>query len=150
MRLKLPNSLCTSFEIHADFAVSLDRRLDLSSVMEQTATHVHPAGTDTPEATVAMFGSRFVISGISHRALGHLNVTQREYRLNICILTQLNKTSNALPRPPREYKPVAELTTAAARIFDIVSVSCIATFEIPSRGKPAVQDSIPNAAHRTG
>lgn len=129
MRLNLPNMLCTSFALHSDFAVSLDQRSAISAVMEQTATHVHPAGTDNPESTVAMFGSRFVISGISHRALGHLSVTQQEDRLDICILTRLNKISNALPRPPREYKPVAELTTAAARIFGVAGVSYSATFE---------------------
>lgn len=130
MKLNLPNYSCTRFQVRADFAVSADRYPAIRTIMEQTENHTHdsrlPGEGDT---SVAIFGSKFVIGGVNHRAVGNLSATQRNDSWGLGIWVLLNKAGNDLPRPPRNLKPISVLTAAAASTFDPASVACSATFE---------------------
>ena len=135
MRLNLPNYDCIRFEFKADFEVPTGCYAAVHSVMEQTATHVHaPVSADDGGATVAIFGSRFVIAGINHRAVGNLSTTPRNDDVGIGIWMLLNKAEGNLPRPPRSIKPISILTKAAARMFAPASSDCSATFEYDLAG----------------
>ena len=130
MKLNLPNYGCTRFEFRADFAVPLDRRPAICAIMEQTATHVHdPVSAGDARTTVAVFGSKFVIAGINHRAVGNLSVTPGSDNIRVGVWMLLNKVANPLSLPPRSFKPVSVLTAAAAQMFEPASVDCNATFE---------------------
>ena len=136
MKLNLPNYGCIRFQIRADLAVSADRYPAVRAVMEQTENHTHdsrlPGGGDT---SVAIFGSKFVIGGVNHRAVGNLSATQRNDDWSVGIWILLNKAGNDLPRPPRGLKPISVLTAAAANTLDPASVACSATFEYdPAQG----------------
>lgn len=130
MKLNLPNYGCIRFELEADFIAPLDFYAGIRSVMERTSTHVHaPASADDVETTVAIFGSKFVIDGVSHRAVGNLSTTTRNDGLGIGVWMLLNKVEGDLPRPPRSIKPISVLTKMAARMFDSTRVDCSAIFE---------------------
>lgn len=97
--------------------------------MEQTATHVHdPVSAGDAGTTVAVFGSRFVIAGINHRAVGNLSVNPGNDNIGVGVWMLLNKVDNPLSRPPRSFKPISALTAAAAQMFDPAGVNCKATF----------------------
>lgn len=114
--------------------------------MERTATHVHdPVSAGDARTTVAVFGSKFVIAGINHRAVGNLSVTPGNDNIGVGVWMLLNKVDSPLSRPPRSFKPVSVLTTAAAQMFDPASVDCKATFEYDlSKGyKPKIALPMP-------
>ena len=129
MKLNLPNYGCIRFEFRADFDVPLDSYPAIHSVMKQTATHVHDSfSAGDAGTTVAVFGSKFVIAGINHRAVGNLSVTPRDDNLGVGVWMLLNKVDSSLSRPPRGFKPISVLTAALAQMFDPASVNCNATF----------------------
>lgn len=104
--------------------------------MEQTENDTHYSRTPGDgDTTVAIFGSKFVIGGVNHRAVGNLSATQRNADWGVGIWVLLDKAGNDLPRPPRSLKPISVLTAAAASTFDPASVACSATFEYdPAQG----------------
>lgn len=130
MKLNLPNYGCIRFEIETDFSAPLDCYAGIKSVIQQTSTHVHgPVSADDVETTVAIFGSKFIIDGVSHRAVGNLSTTTRNEGLGIGVWMLINKVEGDLPRPPRGIKPISVLTNMAARMFDPARVDCSAIFE---------------------
>lgn len=135
MRLNLPNYDCVEFEIRGDFAVPADTESELRSVVEQTSHHEHDlVSSGVADGTVGIFGSKFVIDGISHRALGNLLVGQKDGEpwANVWLV---NSTEGSLSRPPRNIKSVSLLLSAMAKTSKPMSARCSAIFEYdPSEG----------------
>lgn len=135
MRLNLPNSECVQFEIRADFGITSEIENALLPVIEQTSHHSHTAEeTGDGDSKVGIFGSRFVIGGISHRAVGNLWIERKDDEPRVDVW-MLNRVEEGVSRPPRTIKPVSLMMNAIAGAFGVISAECSAIFEYPqSRG----------------
>ena len=129
MRLNLPKHNCAGFEVRADFTVPLEKDAEISKVLTQTLTHQHETEDGDGERTVAIFGSKFTVSDITHRAAGNLSVARRDSEIAIAIRLLNNRAPASLGRPPRDIKPLSLLLTAAKQLFEPKEVNCTATFE---------------------
>ena len=131
MRLNLPNSECVQFEIRAEFAVSGEVESAIFPIIEQTSHHSHDEEeTGSDYSTVGIFGSRFVIGGVSHRAVGNLMLARREGEPRVDVW-MMNRAERRVSRPPRTIKPVSMMMEAIAGQLGTESAECSVIFEYP-------------------
>ena len=134
MRLNLPNYECVQFEIRAEFRISSEIETTILSVIEQTSNHSHRAEeAGDYDSTVGIFGSKFVIGGIDHRAVANLSVERRGGEPWVDVW-MMNRAEEAVSRPPRDIKPVSLMVDAITRTFGAESAECSAVFEYPESG----------------
>ena len=114
-------------------------------VIEQTSHHSHDADdTGDGYSMVGIFGSKFVIGGVSHRSLGNLLVERRgsEHWADVWMI---NRAEEAVSRPPRIIKPVTSMIDAMAGTFGTESAECSAVFEYPQSDGWASKIALPVA-----
>ena len=131
MKLSLPNYECVQFEIRAEFEISSEIEATILPVIDQTSHHSHDDDeTGDGYSTVGIFGSKFVVGGVSHRAVGNLLVERRGDDLRVDVW-MMNRSEEGVTRPPRAIKPVALMMDAITKVFGAESAECSAVFEYP-------------------
>ena len=135
MKINLPNYLCIDFQIHSDFAVSRTIAAAIRSVVDQTSNHTHATtSSGVREATVGVFGSRFVSKGIRHRAIGNLAVGEKDGEPWVDIWL-VNRADDSVPRPPRAIKPVSLMSAVISEKCQPARADNVALFRYdPAEG----------------
>ena len=130
MRLNLSDYSCVFFRLNSEFRLAPDQYAEVQAVMARTSTHAHSTvESGEEENRVAIFGSRYRIRGTTYQSLGTLSRTRREDGFSIRVSLTTNQADDALPRPPRDIRPVSQLVKAAAELFGPVEINCTTVFE---------------------
>ena len=100
MRLDLPRHNCTSFEIQSELTPLGSSAASLQELME--LTYMQSIENDT----LAIFASRYVIKGTTHKAQGLLirSEDNEDDEPTFQVSITVTRASSNLPRPPRTMR----------------------------------------------
>ena len=130
MRLNLPNINCIRFKISSDFTATEESDKGIQYLMKQTEHFSRePIRGDESERMIAHFGSRSTFAGTAHRILGHLSRRQRADGPAFSLSITMNRASERLSHPPKEFRPVSLLVREASLLLGPINLSCEVVFE---------------------
>ena len=125
MNLTLSRYSCTHFCL--TFECPMSEKIESGLRYFMGITHHHLFDDGSPR--VAMFGSKFTSNGVVDQATGSLSVTHQEVAPTSRLWIVYDRADAALPRPPRDYKPVSVLIDELAELYGTIRVDCHASFE---------------------
>lgn len=140
MRIDLARYHCVHLHILSRFEISEEKDIEVRSFLNRTPTHSHNYSS---QRSLSSFGARSRVKGATYKVQGSLRRFSSSDRRYIQLRIISDKTTESLPRPPIEYKPVSKLMEALPDLFGPVKVTCGCTFEYGEAHRSRIRFPMP-------
>ena len=130
LRLNLPRYRCLLFEVFGEFTCGWDQDSEIQAFMRQTHTHQPASNSDDDGIDLdSIFGSLSKIGGSSYPMQARITRQPQEDGIRVTVSMYLSGRPRALPRPPRDFKPVSSFVDGISRLAGTQKFNCRAEFE---------------------